>query len=515
MKKILVVLFAVLAVCAVNAQNFTIVNGAEPASLDPHYVEGVPEHRLTMAFFEGLTVSDPKTNRAIPGIAESWTFSKDYKTVTFKLRKATWSDGVPITADTVVKSWLRKMDPKNAFQYADLPAGVIAGAADYLAGKAGPESVQIKAVDPQTFQVNLVGPTPHFADMTTHYAFAIVPIHAIEKYGKDWVKPANWVSDGPFILSEWKPQEKIVAVPNPRYWDAKNVKLKKITFIPNDDVNVGYNLYKTGAADWIDTVPSELMDEIKLRKDFHVAPEYGTYYFIINVTRKPLDNVLVRKALASAIDKKALVEKVTKGGQIPANAFVPPSAGYTPAKGFAYNPEEAKKLLAQAGYPGGKGFPKIAILYNTSSNHKRIGEFVQSQWKENLGINVDLVNQEWSTYLDTRSSAHNFDIARAGWIADYLDPSTFSDMWVTGGTQNDGLYSNKKYDDAIENARLQSGAERLKTLMDAEDVLINQDMAILPIYFYVTQNMINLDKWDGWYPNPLNQHPWKYIQPKK
>ena len=515
MKKILVVLFAVLAVFAAGAQNFTIVNGAEPASLDPHYVQGVPEHRLTLAFFEGLTIADPKTNRAIPGIAESWSFSKDYKTVTFKLRDAKWSDGVPITADTVVKSWIRKMDPKNAFQYADLPAGVIVGGQDYLSGKKGPETVQIKALDAKTFQVNLVGPTPHFVDMTTHYAFAIVPMHAVEKFGKDWIKPANWVSNGPFKLSEWKPQEKIVAVPNPLYWDAKNVKLKKITFIPNDDVNVGYNLYKTGAADWIDTVPSELMDEIKLRKDFHVAPEYGTYYYIINVTRKPLDNVLVRKALASAIDKKALVEKVTRGGQIPANSFVPPSAGYTPAKGFAFNPEEAKKLLAQAGYPDGKGFPKFTILYNTSSNHKRIGEFIQSQWKENLGISVDLVNQEWSTYLDTRGKSHDFDIARAGWIADYLDPSTFSDMWVTGSSFNDGLYSSKAYDSAIEAARLQSGAERLKTLMAAEDVLINQDMAILPIYFYVTQNMINLDKWDGWYPNPLNQHPWKFIQPKK
>jgi len=516
MRKLLFAMIALLAVVGLSAQDFTIVTGPEPASLDPHAVEGVPEHRIYMALFEGLTVSDPRTNRAIPGIAESWSFSKDYKTITFKLRKgAVWSDGVEITADTVVKSWLRKMDPKNAFQYADLPAMYIAGAMDYLEGKAGPESVKIRAVDKYTFEVQLVGPCPFFADMTTHYAFAIVPIHAIEKYGQDWVKPGKIVSNGPFVLSEWKPQEKIVVVKNNKYWDAKNVALKKVTFIANDDINVGYNLYKTGAADWTETVPLELMDEVKLRKDFHVAPEYGTYYYIFNVTRKPLDDARVRKALAMAINKNDLVNKVTRGGQIPANGFVPPSAGYTPAKGYGYDPETARKLLAEAGYPDGKGFPTLQILYNTSASHKRIAEFIQAQWKDNLGINVGLLNQEWGTYLDTRSQSHNFDMARAGWIGDYLDPSTFLDMWVTGGTQNDGLYSNPKYDEFMAKSRVTSGSERYQIMMDAEKVLIDQDMAVLPIYYYVTQNLIDLNKWDGWYPNPLNTHPWKFVRPKK
>lgn len=516
MKRILAVLFALLAVSAFSAQEFTIVNGAEPASLDPHYVEGVPEHRIYMALFEGLTVSDPKTNRAIPGLAEKWSFNKTMDVVTFTLRKGIiWSDGKAITAQDFVDSWIRKMDPKMAFQYADLVANAVKGGNEYLSGKAGPEAVKIRAVNATTFEVTLVGPTPHFPDMTAHYAFAVVPMHAIAKFGNDWVKPGNIVSNGPFLLKEWKPQERIVVEKNAKYWDAKNVRLQKITFIPNDDVKVGYDLYKSGAVDWIDTVPAELMDEIKLRKDFHVAPEYGTYYFIINVTRKPLNDPRVRKALSMGFDRKALVETVTKGGQIPATAFVPPSVGYTPAKGYGLNPEEGKKLLAAAGYPDGKGFPKFTILYNTSSNHKRIAEFIQAEWKKNLGIEVDLLNQEWSTYLDTRSSSHNFDLARAGWIADYLDPSTFSDMWETGGSNNDGLYSNPRYDAALKAARLQTGATRLKTLMDAEKILIDEDMGILPIYYYVTQNMIDLNKWDGWYPNPLNIHQWKFVGPKK
>ncbi len=515
MKKSIIVLFAFLMVFALGAQDFTIVNGAEPASLDPHAVEGVPEHRIYMALFEGLTIPDPKTNRALPGIAESWSFSKDYKTITFKLRKATWSDGVEITADTVVKSWLRKMDPKNAFQYADLPAGYIEGGMDYLSGKAGPEAVKIRAVDKSTFEVKLVGATPFFPDMACHYAFAIVPMHAIEKFGNEWVKAENWVSNGPFVLSAYKPQESVVVTKNPKYWDAKNVVLKKVTFIANEDLNVGYNLYKSGAADWINAVPSELVNEIKLRKDFHVAPQYGSYYYILNVTHKPLDDARVRKALAMGFDKKALVEQVTLGGQIPANTFVPPSTGYPSPKGFSFDAETARKLLAEAGYPGGKGFPSFSILYNTSSNHKKIAEFIQAQWKTNLGVDVTLVNQEWGTYLDTRSQSHAFDIARAGWIADYLDPSTFSDMWVTGGTQNDGLYSNKKYDDLIAKAKITSGAERMKNLGDAETILIDQDMAIMPVYFYVTQNMIDLTKWDGWYSNPMDEHLWKFIRPKK
>ncbi len=516
MKKALFLLLALSVVGFVGAQEFTVVNGAEPASIDPHYVEGVPEHHIYLALFEGLTTNDPKSNRAAPGIAEKWTFNKTMDVVTFTLRKgAVWSDGTPITADTVVKSWLRKLDPKNAFQYADLVSSVVKGAEAYNTGKAGPEAVKIRAKSATEFEVTLIGPTPHFPEMAAHYAFAIVPMHVIEKYGNDWVKPGNFVCNGPFVLSEWKPQEKLVVVANPKFYGAKTVRLKKITFIANDDLMAGYNLYKSGAADWINAVPNELMDEIKLRKDFIVSPYYGSYYFNINVTRKPLDNVDVRKALAMAFDRQTLVNTVTKGGQIPANTFVPPSAGYQVPKGAPYNPEEAKKLLAKAGFPGGKGFPKLTVLYNTSSNHQRIAEFIQAQWKTNLGIEVDLVNQEWSTYLDTKNKSHDFDIARAGWIADYLDPSSFSDMWTTGNSQNSGLYSNKKYDELIAKARTQKGAERLKTLSDAEKIFIDQDMGLIPIYFYVTQNMIDLSKWDGWYPNPLDIHGWKYIGPKK
>lgn len=518
MKRVLLVMLALLAVAGMvgaqsKGQEIIMNNGAEPQTLDPHHIEGVPEHRIYMALFEGLTTHDPKTSRAVPGVASKWTFSKDLKTVTFTLRKAVWSDGTPITAKDFVESWIRKLDPKEAAQYADL-LYVVEGAEAYNTGKAGPEALKIRAVDDSTFEVKLVGPTPHFPDMVAHYAFAAVPMHAVKKHGLDWVKPGNFVGNGPFLLQEWKPQERLVFVPNPKYWDAKTVKLQKITLLPIDDLSTSYQMYKAGKVDWLDAVPLELMDEIKLRKDYQNAPYYGTYYYIYNVTRKPLDDPRVRKALSMAFDRQALVDKVTKGGQIPAFTFVPASAGFKPPAGLGYNIEQAKKLLAEAGYPDGKGFPTFQILYNTSSSHQRIAAFIQEEWKRNLGINVTLINQEWSTYLDTRSQSHDFDIARAGWIGDYLDPSTFSDMWIIGGTQNDGLYNSKEYTDLIFKARTQAGATRMKTLMQAEDVLIMKDHAIMPIYFYVTNNLIDLSKWGGWYLNPLGSHPWKYIYRK-
>lgn len=513
MKRSLFILFALLALVSLNAQEFTMGNGSEPASLDPHYIEGVPEHRINTALFEGLVINDPKTSRVIPGVAEKWVFSKDYKTVTFTLRKSTWSDGVKVTADTFVKSWIRKLDPKNAFQYADLLWDIV-GSEAFNTGKAGPEGIGIKAVSEYVFEVKLVNPTPHFVDKTAHYAFAVVPMHAIEKFGADWVKPGNIVCNGPFILQSYTAQVSVVCVPNPKYWDAKVVKLKKITFLPSDNIPTNYQMYKAGSIDWIDTVPSELMDEIKIRPDFHVTPQYGSYYFNLNVTRKPLDDPRVRKALSMAFDRKTLVETITRGGQIPAFTFVPPSSGFTPPKGMGFNVEEAKKLLAAAGYPGGKGFPTFVLLYNTSSNHKRVVEFIQEQWKVNLGISITLTNQDFATYLDTKNKLHDFDIARAGWIADYLDPATFSDMFETGNSQNSGLYSSAKYDALLAKSRTQLGAARFATLMAAEKVLIDEEMGILPIYFYVTQNMIDLTKWTGWYPNPMNVHPWKFIAKK-
>jgi len=501
---------------AAKGVEFVMNNGAEPQTLDPSKIQGVPEHKVYMALFEGLVGYDPKTSLAVPGVAESWTVSPDGAQLTFKLRKATWSDGTKITAQTVVDSWLRTLDPKTASEYAYMVGMVIKGAGDFNGGKAGKEAVAIRAVDEYTFQCDLLGPMPYAVDMMAHYSFAILPMHVINAKGDDWIKTENIVGNGPFKLAEWKPQESITFVPNPKYWDAKTVKISKLTLLPIDDNLTAYNKFKAGEVDWAHGVPLDLIDEIKLRPDYQVAPQVATYYYIFNVTRKPFDDVRVRKALTLALDREELVAKVTKGGQLATTGMVPVMAGYTPAKGAGFNVEEAKKLLAEAGYPGGKGFPKTPILYNTNDNHKKIGEWVQESWKKNLGIEVSLVNQEWKTFLDTRSNAHDFFIARAGWVGDYLDPNTFLDMFIIGSGNNDGLYANKQYDELVKKAAtMKAGPERMAVLQQAEGLLITQDQAVAPFYHYVEQDMIDLSKWDGWYANPLGVHDWKFIGPKK
>jgi oligopeptide transport system substrate-binding protein len=516
MKKIFVALLVSVSLFGAFADASMIINnGAEPQSLDPALIQGVPEQRINTAIFEGLLRYNPKTALGEPGLAESWTVSKDKLTYTFKLRaNAVWSDGTPITAQTVVDSWLRSLDPATGSEYAYMMGMVVKGADDYNSGKGKKEDVAIKAVDDHTFQMTLVGPTPYALDMLPHQAFDVVPMHAIAKYGKDWTKPENFVGDGPYIVKEWKPQEQITVVKNPKYWDAKSVLLDSIEFLPIDDNNTGYQKYKNGEIDWVtsSSIPVANIDELKLRKDYQVSPQVATYYYIFNVTKKPVDDVRVRKALSMALNTKELVDKVTKGGELVATSIAPAMPGYTPAKGNAYNEAAAKKLLAQAGYPDGKGFPKLTVIYNTNDTHKKIAEWVQQKWKTVLGIDVELQNIEWKTFLDIRNK-HDFVISRAGWVGDYQDPNTFLDMFLKDSGNNNGAYNNPKYDDLVTKAATQSGAERFKTLNQAEEILMTQDEAVAPLYFYVNQDLIDLTKWSGWYANPLGIH--SYVGIKK
>lgn len=504
----------------VDKAEFQFSNMTEPQSLDPALIQGVPEHRIYMALFEGLTTFDPKDNTPKPGLAESWTKSADGKTWTFKLRKATWSDGQPITAQDVVDSWLRTLDPATASNYAYMPAAAIEGAEAYNSGKGPKEGVKLRAVDPQTFEVTFVGPFPYVLDMLTHYSYAVMPMHAIKKFGAEWTKPANFVGNGPFILKDWKPQQYILLAKNPKYWDAKNVKLNSIAMYPIEDQNVALDKFKAGELDWIPEVPPAKIDEVKLDKRYQVIAGTTVYYYIVNTTRKPFTDARVRKALSMAINRQELCENVLKAGDIPTGGLVPPMAGYVTAKGNTYDVEAAKKLLADAGFPNGKGFPKFTVIYNTSARHKTIAEWVQQQWKTNLGIDIELQNLEWQTFLDTRSKTHDFFIARAGWQADYQDPGNYLEMFLTAKTpdnwgNNDGMYSDKEYDDLMAQAsRLEGGPARNEVMEKAEAIMIDRDQAVIPFFFYVNQDMIDTSKWGGWYATSMNVHPWKDIYKK-
>lgn len=488
-------------------------NGAEPESLDPAVIEGVPEHNIYMCLFEGLVSYDPETLGATPGVAESWEVSADALTWTFKLRKdATWSDGVAITAQTFVDSWLRFMAPETAAVYAYLPAMVIKGAAEYNAGEAGPEAVAIRALDDHTFQFELTGPAPYVLGMLPHYAFAAVPMHAIEKYGDEWTRPENFVGNGPFTVKDWIPQDKLVMVKNDSYWDADAVQLDEIVFYPIDDENTALNMYLQGDIDWIEQVPDARLEEMQLRDEYHNDPAFISYYYEFNTTRKPFDDPRVRRALSMAIDRQEIVDRVTRAGQFPAYGLTPPLAKYPAVVAFEEDFEAAKALLAEAGFPNGEGFPTFTILYNTNEGHKKIAEYVQQKWAEVLGLNCEIENQEWATFLDNRQN-QNFDVSRAGWQGDYVDPNTFlTDLLHSGSGNNDGKYNNPEFDALLAKAALMPDSpERYDVLRQAEELAIGTDAAVMPFYYYTRSNWIDTDVWGGWYPTIQDIHPYKDI----
>jgi oligopeptide transport system substrate-binding protein len=514
MKKSLFVLFTLLAVVGMaGAQDFIIANGAEPTTLDPALMQDTTSNNLYLALFEGLVQYDPKTSMGTPGIAKSWDISPDGMTVTFHLRDAKWSDGNPVTAQDFVYGWLRNLDPATASNYAYMLGMVVKGADAYNNGKGKAEDVGVKAIDSKTLQVELVGPAPYFVDMTAHSAFAPAPKWAIEKYGNQWTKPGNIVSDGAYTLKEWKPQDYILVQKNKNYWDAKNVKLNTIKYLASDNMSTNYKMFKAGAVDWMLGIDVGMIDEIKLNPNYQSSAQFATYYLDLNNSKKPFDDVRVRKAFAAAIDKKTLVEKVLKGGQIATNEFCPPMEGYTPQQGMSYDVALAKKLMAEAGYPNGEGFPTLTYVYNTNAGHKVIAEYVQQQLKANLGVNLVLQNMEFKTLIELRNK-HDFTIARDGWVGDYLDPNTMLELFISASGNNSGLYNNPTFDKDIESARKSKGAARMQLLMDAEKLLLTQDQGILPLYHYANQDMVDVTKWGGWYANPIGYHPPKFIYKK-
>jgi oligopeptide transport system substrate-binding protein len=497
---------------------FVISNGAEPQSLDPAKVQGVPEHRILMALMEGLTSIDPMTADPVPGLAESWESNEDGTQYTFHLRQTTWSDGVPITADDVVYSWLRELDPATASPYAWFPCMFLEGAQAYNDGTGTADGVGIRALDDYTFQMDLIGPLPYAIGALEHYSFAIVPKHAIEKYGDQWTQPENFVGNGPFTLKERIPQSKIVCVPNEMYWDADSVKIDTLEFLSSDDENTNYNMFLDGQIDWLTNVPTDKLSSAEMKSSFKASPQLATYYYVFQTEKAPLDNVNLRKAIAYAINREDLVEGVTKAGQIPAWGIVPPMAGYD-ALEFPFEDEDeatemAREFLNAAGYPNGIGAPTLTVLYNTSEGHKQIAEFVQQELKDKLNLTVELVNKEWGTYLTDRNNG-DFEISRAGWVGDYQDPNTFLDMFLTGGAMNGGRYSSEIYDTLVkEAATIADPTERMGVLKTAEDIMINEDQAIVPFYYYITVNMIDTDVWGGWYTNTMDYHPLKTIYKK-
>lgn len=472
-------------------------NGSEPSSLDPHKVESDVENNIISDLFEGLVSVSP-AGEIEPRLAEKWE-NKDNTVWTFHLRPGvTWSDGTAITAQDIVWSWQRLVSPLTASPYASYPGNMhIVNGAEIAQGKKAPETLGVKAVDDATLEVTLTQPNAAFLAMLAHPSLVPLDKVLISRYGDKWTKPEHIVTSGPYKLSQWVVNERIVAERNPRYWDNAHTVINKVTYLPISSETADVNRYKAGEIDIVYTVPINQFAQLKktMGDQLDVSPQLATYYYEFNTTRPPFNDPRVRRALNMALDKDIIAEKVLGQGQRPAWLISQPDIGGVKL----HNPEyaswprekriaEAKKLLSEAGY--NETHPLVFnLLYNTSESHQRIAIAASSMWKKNLVVEAKLQNQEWKTMLDAMHT-HNFDAVRYAWIADYDDAATFLNNFRTGDSENTSQYSNPAYDEALRNAAKASDtAARGKFYQQAED-LLGQDVPAIPVYHYVRTHLV-------------------------
>ncbi|WP_198953765.1 peptide ABC transporter substrate-binding protein [Rhodopirellula sp. MGV] len=625
----LVAVFAVIWAARLDSvppADFSLQNGTDPKTIDPHRATGQPESRIIYEIFEGLTrmlpegPPDPENGlqplSPQPAMAESWDISEDGKTYTFHLREGLrWSDGTPLTAHDFAWSWQRMLHPATACEYGYLISQVHLADAYHRAivnvgdrvevelwdrpGETATGDAAIKhfprgtmkygvlreitkppepelpedasdeqrenaeldwqeswvyevdiiplgengrpdwdhapkrerfasslaaisedstitrthglmvdfkheggaqAIDDKTFVVQLEYSVPYFLYLSAYYPLYPVKQECVETFGAQmWTKAENIVSNGPFRLKFRRLRDRVRVEKNSEYWNVDQVGMNTIDFVSLESQNTALNMYETGQLQWINDLPTSVLEELRKRDDFHSAPKLSIYFYKLNHAVPPLDDIRVRQALSMAINRRQIVEEVTKAGQLPAFSVVPPGlAGYKGVKGLGEDVDKAKQLLAEAGFPGGRGFPKLTLMYNTSETHRPIAEVIQQQLQNNLNIKIELQNMEWGSFTET-VQMENYQMARYGWVGDYPDPNTFLDLWVTGNPQSNTNWSNKEYDRLIaESGEEQDPAKRLELLRQAEEILATE-LPVIPIYFYTSAEMCN--------PNVLNFAP--------
>lgn len=494
-------------------------NGAEPQDIDPQTVTGILEHNIITSLYEGLVSEDPVDLHPVPGVAERWDVSPDGTVYTFHLRpNARWTNGDRVTAQDFVRSYKRILSPALASEYAYM-LYLMKNAEAYHKGTLKDfDQVGVKALDDSTLQITLRAPASYFLSILNHYSWFPVHIPTIEKHGpldsrnNRWTRPENFVSNGPFQLKEWKPNQVMIVEKNPTYWDAENVKLRAIHFYPIESSDTEERAFRSGQLHITHEIPLTKIDVYKKEhpERLRIDPWLGVYFYRFNTTHPVLKDKRVRKALALAIDRESLVRNVTRAGETPALNLTPPgTAGYTANAKLSGDLTEAKRLLAEAGYPDGKGFPKLDIHYNTLESHRAIAEAIQQMWKKNLNIDVGLVNQEWKVYIDTQKKL-DYAIGRYGWISDYVDPNSFLDMFLSYGGNNQTGFKNAEYDRLVEEAnRTGDQAKRYELYQKAEAILM-EELPVMPIYFYTRKFLIHPDV-KGWNPTILDRHPYKHV----
>ncbi len=492
------------------AQELSYNCEGEPQTLDPGLVTGAAEGRLVLALFEGLTTPDPQTLESRPGLAARWEISADACTYTFHLRPGlVWSDGTALTADDLVRSWRRVLEPATGSEYANL-LFLIRGGEDFHRGKLGWDQVGVAAPDAVTLVVRLHRPCPWFLELTSFPTLMPVPTALVAKHGPDWVRAGKLVGNGPFRLAAWEPRSRLVLERNPLWHGAARVRLQRLTGVPCDDAETAWRLYQQGAIQWTPALPVGRTDAAQRHPDYYLGPMLGTYYYRFNVTRPPFDDVRVRRAFCHATDRAAIVRHVTRSGELPATGFVPPMPGHDGATGRAYDPAAARRLLAEAGYGPQRPLPRIDLLYNTSANHKAIAEAAAAQWRRVLGADVRTRNMEFKSYLGALSML-DYAMARSSWIGDYNDPNTFLDIFRTGDGNNRTGWSDPAYDHLLDQSQAETDPLRRRALLTRlERILVEDGCPVIPVYTYVSKGLIS-ERLRGWFANARDLHPFQYL----
>lgn len=496
-------------------------NGAEPRALDPHIVTGMPEHKIIKSLLEGLVVEHPTdSTQVIPGVAESWESNEEADVWTFHLRAdARWSNGDPVTADDFIYAYQRILNPELGAPYAEM-LHIIRGAEAYGRGETMDwGEVGVTAPDERSLRFELVGPASFFPLMLPHYTY--FPVHrptieahnAFARRGSDWTRPGSYVGNGPFVLSEWRPHQRIRVEKSETYWDTENVGLNAIEFFPFEDKNTAVNNFMSGRLHYVDSVPYNLRDELRSREVPYLAedPMFATGYLGLNVRHRGIDDARVRRALHLAVDVQEIIDRVTKNGQ-PAHGFVPPGIdGYDYVDAYRHDPEEARRLMAEAGYPGGQGFPQLRFIIVNTSNNRSLAEILQDSWRRELGVQVVLENKEWQVLLRDMDEG-NFDLFLISWIGDYVDPATFLEIMVTGGGNNRTGFSNPRYDQLLKQAGMEADPqERFDLLAEAERLLM-EERPILPLTWSTFMYLKHPDM-QGWsHEKMIMDQPWKFVR---
>ncbi len=488
---------------------------SEPPSMDWNKSTDTTSAQIQDNIMEGLleyNFEDPELG-LIGAVANKWTPSNNAQTWTFELKKEVkWTDGIEVTAQHFADGWERLLNPNTASEYSYFLYG-IKNAKEYNQGKIKDfAEVGVKVNNSHSITVELVGPQSYFPYLMTHHSTYPIRKDVIEKHGEKWTEPANIVTNGPFKFKVWDHDKAIVLERNEIYYGEKP-KIQYIVAYMIGEMSTAVNLFDKGSLDAQLTLPSTELSSLKKRPEFLESGILSLYYYGFNTKRKPMDNVLVRKAISHAINRSEITNMLA-GGQIPLTSWVPPGMfGYDAEIGTSFDVERANKLLDEAGYKDRSKLPTINLGFNTNENHQRIAENVQAQLKRNLGISIELQNEEWKVYLNTLK-VDPPHIYRMGWLADYPDPDNFLNLMTSYSDNNHTNWGNEKFDRLIENsAKELDKSKRRENYTSAQKILTEQDVPVAPIFASVVHSLVS-KRVKNFPNNSLNRYQYKKVELK-